>query len=150
MVEIKIRPANLKDLPELEKIEKNSFTYPYPKNLLKTLMLIRFGVFLVAVVEEKIVGYISSIYETKNTATIASIAVHPTYRGKNIAKKLLKTLLEILKRKNISEVRLEVRKSNLLAQNLYKSFGFKTVCTLKSYYEDGEDAVVMYLSLKNS
>ena len=39
---------------------------------------------------------------------------------------------------------LEVRKSNLTAQNLYKSLGYVSVGVRKRYYEDnGEDALLM-------
>ncbi|RLI04460.1 ribosomal-protein-alanine N-acetyltransferase [Candidatus Bathyarchaeota archaeon] len=148
---ITVRHVRLEeDLPKLESIEKFSFTHPYSRSLLKTLATLDIGEFLVAVVNGEVVGYISSILETKGLASIASIAVHPSYRRKKIAKRLLAELIQILRRRGVFEVRLEVRKSNLPAQNLYKSFGFKCVCTLQKYYEDGEDAIVMYLSLKNN
>ena len=39
---------------------------------------------------------------------------------------------------------LEVRKSNVTAQNLYKSLGYVSVGVRKRYYEDnGEDALLM-------
>ena len=36
-----------------------------------------------------------------------------------------------------------MRKSNLTAQNLYKSLGYVSVGVRKRYYEDGEDALLM-------
>lgn len=145
MVNIKIRPAKLKDLPELEVIEKSSFIDPYPSPLLEVLVTMVFGDFLVAVINGKVVGYVASILEKNRTVHIVSIAVHSSYRGLGIAKKLLESLLRTLKKRGIFEVKLEVRKSNIPAQNLYKSFGFKHVYTVKNYYEDGEDAAVMKL-----
>ena len=38
---------------------------------------------------------------------------------------------------------LEVREANVAAQNIYKRLGFEQVAVRKSYYKDGENAVVM-------
>ena len=148
--DVKIRPVDLFDLPELEIIERSSFIDPYPGVLLKALATLVFGDFFVAVLDGRVVGYIASISELDGTAHIASIAVHPSYRGRGVAKKLLKRLLETLKEKGFHEIKLEVRKSNIPAQNLYKSFGFKHVYTLRNYYGDGEDALVMSLQLNEN
>ena len=40
-------------------------------------------------------------------------------------------------------ITLEVRVSNKVAINLYKSCGFNVVATRKRYYENGEDAYLM-------
>ena len=42
---------------------------------------------------------------------------------------------------------LEVRASNEAALNLYRKMGFIQVNVSKSYYPDGEDAIVMTLAL---
>lgn len=42
---------------------------------------------------------------------------------------------------------LEVRASNEAALNLYQKMGFIQVNVSKSYYPDGEDAIVMTLAL---
>ena len=40
-------------------------------------------------------------------------------------------------------VTLEVRKSNIAAQELYKKYNYELVTTKRNYYEDGEDALYM-------
>ena len=45
--------------------------------------------------------------------------------------------------KNLAFLTLEVRKSNISAISLYKSFGFCEVGVRKKYYENTEDAVLM-------
>ena len=65
---IKVRPASLEDLPKLEYIEKSSFSNPYSLSLLKTLVTLNFGEFLVAVLNGNIVGYVSSIFENFSSA----------------------------------------------------------------------------------
>ena len=144
---IKIRPASLEDLPKLEYIEKSSFSNPYSLSLLKTLVTLNFGEFLVAVLNGNIVGYVSSIFENFSSATIVSIAVHPKYRRKHVGDVLLKILLEKLKNKGFVEVKLEVRESNIAARRLYEKFGFKYSGRIPGYYDDGEDAIIMKLKL---
>lgn len=69
---------------------------------------------------------------------ITQILVDPAYRGRGLAKGLLKHLDA---RKDCF---LEVRLSNLVAQSLYKSQGFEEVGRRKDYYHDPlEDALVM-------
>ena len=48
----------------------------------------------------------------------------------------------------IERMTLEVRKSNYVAQNLYKSFGFVPGGIRKEYYADNrEDAIIMWAEL---
>ena len=56
---------------------------------------------------------------------------------------LIQGLEKALLEKNIEKIFLEVRLSNLPAQNLYIKNGFNRINVRKSYYSDGEDAVVM-------
>jgi ribosomal-protein-alanine N-acetyltransferase len=44
-----------------------------------------------------------------------------------------------------SWITLEARESNVVAQSLYRKYGFTTVSTRRAYYSDnGENAVVMW------
>ena len=44
---------------------------------------------------------------------------------------------------------LEVRVSNIVAQNLYKKYGFKLARIRKEYYSDNkEDAMIMWNDIK--
>lgn len=57
---------------------------------------------------------------------------------------LTQALLQYLSNLGASYATLEVRKSNLRAQNLYTSLGFQPVGWRKRYYEDNqEDALLM-------
>ncbi len=71
------------------------------------------------------------------------IAVLPEYRGNGIGKTLLKRLLSGAKRRGARRMLLEVRESNVVAQELYRSQGFEFLSVRKKYYPDGENALVM-------
>ncbi|MCX8176169.1 MAG: ribosomal protein S18-alanine N-acetyltransferase [Candidatus Bathyarchaeota archaeon] len=144
---VKVRPASLEDLPKIDYIERLSFSNPYPLSLLKTLITLNSGEFLVAVLNEDVAGYVASIFKNLSSAVIVSIAVHPKYRGRHIGNTLLKTLIKKLKSKGFLEVELEVRESNIAARRLYEKLGFKYSGEITKYYEDGEDAIIMKLKL---
>jgi len=77
-------------------------------------------------------------------AHIATIAIHPDYRGRSYGKILLaETLRESIYR-GAHLATLEVRAGNLVAQQMYRSFGFTIVGRRLHYYRDNnEDAIVM-------
>lgn len=144
---LKIRGFKKGDLAALSSIEKVSFKDPYPSTLILTLSRLSPEYFLVAEVSGKPAGYISALAKFGGTAHLISLAVHPQYRKLGVAKSLVKTLIGRLKAGGFMKVTLEVRVSNKPAMTLYQSLGFKPSGKLPSYYEDGEDAQVMVLSL---
>ncbi|HPT64077.1 MAG TPA: ribosomal protein S18-alanine N-acetyltransferase, partial [Candidatus Atribacteria bacterium] len=98
--------------------------------------------YLVAFFQGKIIGYLG-LWIVWGEAHITTFAIHPAYRGEGFGKKLFGYALDYAKSQGCSEVSLEVRSSNIKAQNLYHSFGFKKIGVRKRYYADGEDAWVM-------
>ena len=78
---------------------------------------------------------------------IISIGVRRGYRRIGVGKLLLLSLIEMIINDSNPIVTLEVRKSNLVAINLYQKLGFEIVGTRKKYYSDNrEDALIMTLS----
>ena len=78
---------------------------------------------------------------------ITNIAVVPELRGKRLGQMLVTGLMEIAKMRNIERMTLEVRVSNHSAQRLYERMGFETQGIRKKYYEDKEDALIMWCEL---
>jgi ribosomal-protein-alanine N-acetyltransferase len=65
-----------------------------------------------------------------------------------MARALLEQAIEFSKHKEVRTILLEVRRSNLAAIQLYRSFGFSAVSLRPRYYADNfEDAVEMNLLL---
>ena len=83
--------------------------------------------------KDKIIGFLlySLIYDR---IEIEQFEIEKEERGKGIGDKLLKYLIEKYKNHNIKNITLEVREDNLVAINLYKKYGFKTVALRKKYY----------------
>lgn len=81
-------------------------------------------------------------------AHVGTIAVHPDFRNRGIARRLLaKGLLNALEG-GARHSLLEVRRSNVAAQQLYRRFGYEVVGVRPRYYRDnGEDALLMNLDV---
>jgi [ribosomal protein S18]-alanine N-acetyltransferase len=90
-----------------------------------------------------VIGY-AGMWNMVDEMHIATIASHPQMRGRGIGELLLIDLLRESQRQNALNATLEVRVSNLVAQNLYKKYGFEEVGYRKAYYQDNrEDAFIM-------
>ena len=77
-------------------------------------------------------------------ASIVNIATHPDFRRRGCASAIIDALEEFLSSKNVQNIFLEVRVSNMPARTLYEGKGFRTVGTRKNYYRfPTEDAAVM-------
>lgn len=98
--------------------------------------------FVVAKVGGRIAGYAVACMEKRN-AEIASLAVHPDYRRRGVAKRLMSHLLRALRAAGVRRVELMVRSGNTAGAQLYRSLGFRRVRLVKRYYEDGGDGFLM-------
>ena len=79
---------------------------------------------------------------------LLKVATHPEARGLGLGARLLGHIVEFARKHSCRLVTLEVRRSNDVAQRLYRRFGFKSVGVRPSYYaDDNEDAVVMMSEL---
>jgi ribosomal-protein-alanine N-acetyltransferase len=134
--------CSFKDLRKVYEVELESFDHPYPFPVFLNFLLREPNGFLIAKMNDQIVGYIVGVTE-KDIGTIDSIAVKKDYRRKSIGKKLLDSIIEYFKLKNISIINLQVRIDNYEAISFYEKNGFKKVKVLKNYYSDGCDAFLM-------
>jgi ribosomal-protein-alanine N-acetyltransferase len=101
-------------------------------------------IYLVAKSEGVVVGYVGSMI-TGSEAHITTIAVDPEYQRRKIGMRLMIAAIEAALDRSCSSISLEVRKSNLGAQQMYERFGFRPVGVRRGYYiETGEDAIVMW------
>ena len=91
--------------------------------------------------KNKVLGYLiySHIYDRLE---IDKLFVNEENRGNGIGKKLMSYLVWIAINNHIVNITLEVRKSNEITKNLYKSFGFREVALRRMYYGD-EDGILM-------
>jgi ribosomal-protein-alanine N-acetyltransferase len=129
------------DVGEVYKIESMLFSDPWPKNSFKNEVRQKDISFpFIAEENKRIVGYIICWYYV-NDLHIGNIAVIPEKQRQGIGTFLLNQVFDYFT--DYKKAYLEVRESNKKAINLYESFGFETILRRKSYYTNGEDALVM-------
>jgi ribosomal-protein-alanine N-acetyltransferase len=90
-----------------------------------------------------IIGH-AGLWFTADEAHITNVAVHPDARRTGVATALLLALADEAIRRGCIAWTLEVRVSSTGAQDLYRRFGFVSAGVRKRYYENVEDAVVMW------
>jgi ribosomal-protein-alanine N-acetyltransferase len=77
-------------------------------------------------------------------AHIVAIAVREAYRGRGLGELLLSESIDLALANQQEVITLEVRRSNIAAQNLYEKFRFLKVGVRRRYYSDNhEDAIIM-------
>jgi ribosomal-protein-alanine N-acetyltransferase len=136
-----MRPA---DIPEVQAIERASFTSPWPPQAYRAeLETNRLASYLVARIDGRIVAY-GGLWLMVDEAHITTFAVHPAWRRRRIGERLLLAMLDLAIDRGAREATLEVRLSNLPARRLYEKYGFRPVGLRPRYYtDDGEDALIM-------
>jgi len=77
-------------------------------------------------------------------AHVTNIAVREAHRCRGIGERLLIFITELATELDAKFITLEVRASNVVAQRLYRKYGFEEVGLRRRYYSDnGEDGVLM-------
>ncbi|HOM66862.1 MAG: ribosomal protein S18-alanine N-acetyltransferase [Brevefilum fermentans] len=149
---IRLRPMTAADLSPISAIEQASFLTPWAeKDFIKALAQNQGTLCWVAEwIEEphppRVVANVI-VWLILDEAHIGTLAVHPEYRGRSIARRLLAKVLLEATRLGATHALLEVRACNQDALHLYNKFGFAVVGVRKGYYQDaGEDALLMTLN----
>jgi ribosomal-protein-alanine N-acetyltransferase len=124
-------------------IENESFADPWTKEMFLESAKDIYTTFNVIIEGDKVAGYyIYSI--TIDEINIYIIAVHSNFRRRGYGCEMMKDIIEKSIKAKVRKIFLEVRKSNIAAINMYKSFGFELVSIRKNYYSDNrEDALVL-------
>ena len=144
MGETVIRRMRSGDIDSVHAIEEATFAVPWSRDSFEREIEKNAAArYLVAVRDGRIIGY-GGAWIILDESHVTNIAVAEDARGQGVGRKLTEELMQYLSNLGAAYATLEVRVSNLRAQNLYKSLGFVTVGKRKRYYEDnGEDALLM-------
>jgi ribosomal-protein-alanine N-acetyltransferase len=90
-----------------------------------------------------VVGY-AGLWFSGDEAHVTNVAVEPAQQRTGVATALLVALAEAAIDRGCSAWTLEVRVSSVGAQELYRRFGFNPAGVRARYYENTEDAIVMW------
>ena len=144
----KIHCLKIDDLDAIVKIENNCHLSPWSrknfidshdaKNLFKVLKI-----------EDDIIGYYISLF-AMDESQLLNITVKSESQQKGFGQLMLKNLFSDCRKAKITNIFLEVRKSNLSAIKLYEKNGFNEIGIRNNYYRNKgakEDAILMGLVL---
>jgi [ribosomal protein S18]-alanine N-acetyltransferase len=144
---MKIRRAEPRDLAQIVQIEGLCFPEEtaFPPKMFS--YLIRYAVSLVACEpENKVLGFIMG-YASGRAGAVYTLDVHPGYRRKGIASKLLQSLEENLSQLGAEAIRLEAALDKPGAVKLYRKAGYQERELVRNYYGRGNHAVRMWKNL---
>lgn len=146
MIDLEISRMTAADLDDIMKIEQEAFTMPWSRWMFeRELVDKKRSNFLVARSESGVAGYIG-FWLAIDEAHIVTIAVQDDFRRKGVASILMASALILAISLDVNKATLEVRVTNIKAQELYRKFGFEAVAIRRNFYTDtGEDAFVMWL-----
>ena len=142
-----VRRFRIADLDRILEIEDASFgAEAYDRNLFAEFFRQSGELFLVAERGGRICGYILACTYRRalwKSAELVSVAVVPSARGKGAASALMDSTLRRLRLRRVGRIGLMVRLTNQPARRFYEKYGFERVRTVRRYYEDGADALLM-------
>ena len=168
--EISIERMGVKDLPQVRRIEKQSFPVPWPPNSYRREIRDNERAwYLVARLANRrlrpnrpqrrfpfnlwprgldgcddVVAF-AGMWFMLDEVHITTIAVTPFYRGIGIGEALIIEMSKLSQARGSERLTLEVRVSNSVAQNLYRKYGFTEHGVRPRYYSDDlEDALIMW------
>jgi ribosomal-protein-alanine N-acetyltransferase len=141
-----IRALQLRDLPSIERIERDSYATPWSRSMFAGELSKSSSICIGAFDDEnqELVGYLI-VSRYVDAWHVMNIAVSPELRRGGIATSMLHRLFELTSGDGRRGYTLEVRVSNTAAINLYQNLGFQPRGIRRGYYTDNrEDALIMW------
>lgn len=145
MSTIELRPLQYTHCEAVAEIAKESLPEHWSVESIRDVLRYENNIYYVACSPEnnRIIGF-AGIMIIADEAELLNIAVHPVFRTQRIGELLLERMLQEAVRSGAYRVLLEVRESNVSAQNLYMKYQFTQIAKRKNYYSNPvEDAIIM-------
>lgn len=147
--EVRLEPLNLGRLDAVMAVEQTAYSHPWTRGNFTDAMASGYETQLL-MAGDTLLGYFVAMMGVEE-AHLLNITVAPAYQGQGWAVILLDALRLWARGQGAQWLWLEVRVSNLRAQQVYERYGFRQVGERKRYYpaDHGtrEDALVMSLAL---
>ena len=141
---VAIRDMTHEDLPAVLACERAGYQFPWSEGLFNDCLKAGYQC-QVAVSEAGLVGF-AILMCAVGEGHILNICVAPAARSKGVARQLMQACMQAAHERDVTEMFLEVRPSNLVAITLYEKHGFHEVGRREKYYpakRGREDALIM-------
>jgi len=146
---MRFEPLKFKHLSQMVEIEKEAFDQPWSEAMFIPEVENENAHYIVLVSGEEVIAY-GGFHYIIDEAHITNIAVRKDQRGKGVGKMLMLELINQAKALGAVAMTLEVKDVNTPAINMYTSFGFKIEGVRPKYYNNTNDAYIMWKTLENA
>lgn len=141
---VTVSPMRRRHLRAVLAIESQVYPRPWSARLFEDELERGGRAYLVARVGPTVVGY-AGVLMIADDGHVATVAVDPVWQRHGVGTRLLVELIRQAQLLGAGQLTLEVRMSNIRAQEIYRRFGFAPAGARKGYYSDNaEDALVMW------
>lgn len=140
--DLRVALATVADIDAVHQLEVSAFPSPWRREFFESELQASGRFCLTAKRGDRVVGYLFSMWFF-DEMHVNKIAVHEDERRQGIANELMRQCLAFATAQGIRTISLEVRKSNVGAQEFYRTLNFTPQFARPRYYPDGETAVIM-------
>ena len=144
MPEVELRLMKAEDVDQVHAIECACFAIPWSRESLLHETENACARYMILTEDGAVRAY-AGVWFVLDEGHITNIAVRPDRRGLGYGERVTRAMVQLAADSGMSWMTLEVRRSNVAAQNLYHKLGFIDVGYRKRYYENSEDALIMAL-----
>lgn len=145
---MKIRPATLDDLPSLMAIEQDAYKSPWNERMMRGEVSENTHAHVTVMDYNGIIIGYACFWIIEDEGMLNKLTISRPLQGKKLGQLLLQDTIDRIRSANCQRITLEVRVSNVTAHAVYRKAGFEPIGIRKKYYDDGEDAQVMLLQLR--
>lgn len=146
-IAVTIRWVEKSDLPEMLRIESESFEHPWTTDDFMSCFVDRRAVSMVAEHDREIVGFMVFRLH-KSWMELVNLVVAPEFRRRSVGSQMMLNLIDKVVRTKREEIGLEIRERNLDGQLFFQHHGFRAFGVKRAAYEQtGEDAYLMRFTL---
>jgi [ribosomal protein S18]-alanine N-acetyltransferase len=144
VLDVRITPMRRRHLRQVLRIEQQVYPRPWSASVFHGELSHHDGSRCYVVAKSgPVVGY-GGFLVSMEDAHVTNIAVDPVRQRAKIGTRLLLALAYEARARGLRNLTLEVRVSNRAAQAMYQRFGFVPAGVRHKYYENVEDAIVMW------
>ena len=142
---IEIKKTDLLDVVKLEKL-----CFPndaYSQAFIEEMMDDEKVIFVGYEDESKLVAmaFLYNWQGEKDFIKLINMGVHPDYRNRGYAHRLVEWSIDLMKRQDLYKVKAETRASNKPMQRVFEKYGFDKVSENENYYSDPVENAYRYI-----
>lgn len=137
------------DLGAVTYIEQQANQFPWSRKHFENSLKAGHNAWVFSNTDDEIIGF-TIVQQIIDEAHLLNICVKPTAQGKGYGRQILDHVIDFSTSISATIILLEVRQTNIRAQQLYLNAGFNEMAVRKDYYpaENGrEDAILMGMDL---